>query len=389
MSAIETWSATPALNTDLGGISTDGAVTLVKQIDNMLRGMMSEVRVGIDAGQFVNSAYAAKSGNYTAVVADRGKLIHFTAAATLTLTAAATLTAGWWVMVRARGGAVLVDPNSAELMNGLGSLTIPDGTSAIIICDGTGFYTAFDEQIAPRGQLHGLPLSNNVTDAVNDIDIAVGEATSDTAPYYRMILGAAITKRLDANWAVGSLNGGLDTGSASDNSFHVFLIQRSDTGVVDVLFSQSPTAPIMPTNYDRKRRIGSIKRESGTIIPFKQYGNVFKRTPILDRNSTTAAASALISLNVPNSIVVQPILQSVLAMAASSSGANLIGDAAFGSANLTLQTIFGNSVSNLIFGGIYTDTQQRIYWSTTLALGTITSNQLFTCGWIDDRGQSL
>lgn len=147
--AIENWSATPASNTTLGGISTDGSVTLVNQLDNMLRGMMSEVRVGIDAGQFLNQAYAAKSGNYTAVVADRGKLIHFTAAATLTLTTAVTLTAGWWIMVRARGADIVIDPNGAELINGTATQIIRDGDSAYILCDGTGFYTFADRPAAP------------------------------------------------------------------------------------------------------------------------------------------------------------------------------------------------------------------------------------------------
>jgi hypothetical protein len=43
-----TWSQTAASNTAVGGISTDGNVTLVNQIDNMFRGMMAELAVARD-----------------------------------------------------------------------------------------------------------------------------------------------------------------------------------------------------------------------------------------------------------------------------------------------------------------------------------------------------
>lgn len=142
--AIQDWSSVAADNTSLGGISTDGTVTLVKQLDNMLRGMMAEVRDGIDSGYFINSPFESKATSYAAVAADRGKLLHFTAASTLSLTAAATLTAGWWILVRAIGGNVTVDPNGAELINGASTLLILSGDSCLIHCDGTGFHTAFD-----------------------------------------------------------------------------------------------------------------------------------------------------------------------------------------------------------------------------------------------------
>jgi hypothetical protein len=113
------------------------------------------------------------------------------------------------------------------------------------------------------GTLYGLTLSNNSSDATNDIDIAVGSARSsdDSA---NMDLLSALTKRLDASWAVGSGNGGLDTGSVGNNTYYIWLIKRSDTGVVDALFSTSATAPTMPSNYDLKALIGYFVRASST-----------------------------------------------------------------------------------------------------------------------------
>lgn len=143
--------------------------------------------------------------------------------------------------------------------------------------------------MVPRSYIQGLTYSNNVADATNDIDIAIGCAMDGTN--VRMIvLGSAITKRLDASWTVGNNQGGLDTGSIGNSDYYMWLIERSDTGVVDVLFSLSATAPTMPTSYDYKRLIGWFKRVGGTIVAFSTYetagGGIGMRwtAPTLDVN---------------------------------------------------------------------------------------------------------
>jgi hypothetical protein len=93
------------------------------------------------------SVYAAKSGSYVSVVGDAGKTLRFTAAGTLSLTAGATLGNGWSVNVVADGGAVTIDPNGSETINGLATLVIPNGSSAEIICDGSNFFTVFKPPI--------------------------------------------------------------------------------------------------------------------------------------------------------------------------------------------------------------------------------------------------
>lgn len=98
--------------------------------------------------------------------------------------------------------------------------------------------TYVDDHI-PKGYIFDLTLSNNGSDATNDIDIAAGEA-ADRGAADIMVLAASITKRTDAAWAVGSGNGGLDTGSIDNGTIHHFLIKRPDTGVVDVLQSLTP-----------------------------------------------------------------------------------------------------------------------------------------------------
>jgi hypothetical protein len=157
---------------------------------------------------------------------------------------------------------------------------------------------------ALKGHIHGLTLSNNATDATNDIDIAVGEAASTETEPVLMVLGSTLTKRLDAAWAVGTGNGGLDTGAIANTTYHVWLIRRSDTGVVDALFSASATAPTMPTDYDQKRRIGSFIRAAAAVRTFVQDGDRFMlNTPVLDVNSTNPGTSAVTqTLTVPGGI---------------------------------------------------------------------------------------
>lgn len=117
--------------------------------------------------------------------------------------------------------------------------------------------------------ISGFTYANSVGDVVNDIDIAAGGAMDSTSAYW--ITGTAKTKQLDAAWAVGTNAGGLDTGAIGNNDYYIHAIVRSDTGVVDYLFSLSSTAPTMPANYDFRRLIGWLKRVGGTIVLFDIY----------------------------------------------------------------------------------------------------------------------
>lgn len=89
------------------------------------------------------SVYATKAGNYTAVATDRNANHRYTATATVSLTAAATLGSGWFYTVIADGGILTIDPNGAETIDGAATLTVSNGYSVTIYCDGAGFRTNF------------------------------------------------------------------------------------------------------------------------------------------------------------------------------------------------------------------------------------------------------
>lgn len=90
-------------------------------------------------------------------------------------------------------------------------------------------------------------------------------------------LVSSLQKTLGA-FAAGSGAGSLDTGVvAVAKWYYPFIILNEGTGAVDVLVSLSPTAPVMPSGYNRKRRIGSFRTyaASAAIMGFKQITNKF------------------------------------------------------------------------------------------------------------------
>jgi len=133
-----------------------------------------------------------------------------------------------------------------------------------------------------RATISGLTISNDGTDAEHDLGIAVGFAR-DYADAVHLTLSGALIKRIDASWAVGTNYGGLDTGTVSANTLYgVYLIRRSDTGVVDVLFSLDTTIALStgtkPTNYDQWRLIGLCwTNASNNISPMLQSGDIFQK----------------------------------------------------------------------------------------------------------------
>ena len=103
-------------------------------------------------------------------------------------------------------------------------------------------------------------------------DDALGDAGSarDGGNESNIILSTAIVKRIDAAWAEGTGNGGLDSGSvAASTVYHVWLIKSTANNTTDVLLSTSSSSPTLPTSpvvYDLKRRIGAVVTDSSSNI---------------------------------------------------------------------------------------------------------------------------
>lgn len=304
-----------------------------------------------------------------------------------TLTTKASPDSGDYVLIsdQAAGGAV--KKATVASMASAGSVASIDGQTGAFTTDDSLSSASNVLRAQFKGHINGLTLSNNATDATNDIDIAAGEA-ADTDGIL-MVLSSALTKRLDAAWAVGTGNGGLDTGSIADTTYHVFLIQRSDTGVVDALFSTSPSSPTMPTNYDRKRRIGAILRESAAIVAFRQNGDVFKRnTQVVVRNSTSVVTDTLLDMKVPTGVKVAPLLIADCQLSTAGQLIQLLSDGDLSAANESCNRVAGTEYSvNVITGHWITNTSGQLRFSLVNGSGTPSSARIQTQGWIDGRDQ--
>lgn len=238
----------------------------------------------------------------------------------------------------------------------------------------------------PRGHKYGLTLTNNTSDATNDIDIAAGEAASDDSSSILMVLASAITKRLDAAWAVGSGNGGwLDGASMPNGTGHAFLIRRPDTGVVDVGFSAS-LSPTLPTNYTQKARIGSIIRASSAILPFIQTGRKFRLvSPPADISTSAASTSgANVGLTVPSGIPVEVTLNYRVYCASNPGLLYLRSPGQTNSAPIGTGAPLGfGGNTNFVYQG-----QAQVVTDTSSAIGLRVANSsteviLATIGWDD------
>lgn len=381
------YDTTPDNNTDMGGIGIQGT-SAVNNFDNAFRTLMSQI------ADWTGSSTIA-SGTTTDLSTVKGMYVSVTG--TSTITSFGTAKAGWMKYLRFTGVATITYNATSMILPEAASITTQAGDFALFVSEGSGNWRCLQyarastqPRLAEKGHIYGLTLSNSVSDPVNDIDIAAGECASDSSVSVVISLASSLTKRLDAAWAVGTGNGGLDTGAIGNATYHVWLIQRSDTGVVDALFSLSATAPTMPTNYDRKRRIGSVIRSGGTILAFTQNGNTFiLNVAVMNRTSNAAQASTLLALTVPGGIVVQPIMVSTQQQ-------NATGNiqTRFANAGGNLAT-FVTTVANQEIGqayipsGIFTDTSGRIQYSVEFLGGTLLSNELLTKGWIDTRGQEV
>ncbi len=157
--------------------------------------------------------------------------------------------------------------------------------------------------------LSGLTLST--AGSSGTMSIAAGVA-NDSTNVTLMNLASSISKTT-ASWAVGTGNGGIDTGAIAGSTwYHFYEIERTDTGVVDIIFSLSASSPALPTNYTLYRRIGSGKTDgSNHWTAFTQTGNIFiwaaAQTDV--NNTATTASRVLTTLTVPTGIVVTALFR--------------------------------------------------------------------------------
>jgi hypothetical protein len=305
-----------------------------------------------------------------------------------------TIAAAFWFSFILAGSAFAQScgsyPNTLTNGNNADANQVMANLNFILNC----FNTSIGNQSVPRSYLAGLTLATPGSSSA--FSVAAGVATSSDFTTL-MKLSSSVSKTTGA-WVVGSANGALDTGLvAASTWYHVYLIQRPDTGVVDICISLSPTGPTfgsnIPSNYTLFRRIGSMKTNSSSQwVAFTQVGNEFLwSVPTADYNATAAANTQYtVTLGVPTGVSVEAII-------ATNYESNGTGNC-FG---LFYSGLGPTQTSNTPNGNINIYAFQPSTWQAVqLRLMTSTSGQVrldtttsftavlvSTSGWIDTRGR--
>ena len=340
-----------------------------------------------------------KTGTYTVAASDNMTTINCTTALTLNLTAAATLGNQHMFLVVANGGAVTIDPDGAETINGSATLAVVDGASAFVICSGTLFLAAIaagdvtTTTPLPRSYGAGCVPSHD-TDATNDINVTAGawrNATNDG----NLVLSSEETKRIDASWATGNDAGGLSSSLTltNDTWYHIFLILVA--GVVEVGFDTSVVAANLIADHSatKYRRVGSVLRATATNLAFSAREvaggglEVYWDVAVQDGSSIYSTTAADLGLTVPTGIQVEAILQTWVNDA---NGINArvyptsATDETVTAANATLRTAAGAAAPlSVASPRVATDTSGNV---RVRADGTpSSSDSVLTLGWVDSR----
>lgn len=170
-------------------------------------------------------------------------------------------------------------------------------TRTVTFPDKSGTMAMLDDISIPRNYIAGCTLSTAGSSAT--MSIAAGQATDSTNA---VVMSFSAINKTTSAWAVGSGNGGLDTGVIANGTWYYFyVIRRPDTGVVDIVFSTNSSTPTLPANYTQYRYIGAaITNGSAQWVLFIQDGDDFMwATPILDFTGAGSAAAALLTCTVP------------------------------------------------------------------------------------------
>lgn len=142
-------TALPSTNWMFGQVTShdSGTGALVVNVAQTLgSGTIAAWTVSITASPAASGAAIVRravTGTDTAILSDLCKLIDVTSGTfSLSFTAAATLGSGWYCYIKNSGtGAVTLDPNSSETIDGATTLSLYSGECRIVQCDGSALRT--------------------------------------------------------------------------------------------------------------------------------------------------------------------------------------------------------------------------------------------------------
>lgn len=221
------------------------------------------------------------SATTTAIWATDGDYVHITGTTTIT---------GFGTALKAGAMRTLIFDGALTLTHHATNLIIPGGTNittaagdrAIVRAETTTTarviaYIRADGKMpigtCPKNYIDGGILSNNGTDAVNDIDITATLCRSDDDTEDISVI--AMTKRIDAAWTAGTNQGMMDTSTigAAEDLIYFYAIKNLSTGATDYVATKTYGSPTMPSGYTKKRFIGARRWDGAAWSKFWTHGD--------------------------------------------------------------------------------------------------------------------
>jgi len=205
-----------------------------------------------------------------------------------------------------------------------------------------------------------------------------------------------LLKRLDAAWAPGNQQGGLDTGTVADGTYFCFSIYKPgapsqvlragddyfDYGTTEYLFSLSPTAPTMPTGYTKKEYVGAIIRDSGAILDFEQYDRDFMLVDASLDGTGAYSATTNLTLQTPIGIITKAYID--FWMQRTSGVSTFLWCLRSGFQNAPAQQLIeGTEATTEKQVSLYTDASSQIVLDKNSSGFNIADSRFYTTGWKD------
>ena len=234
-------------------------------------------------------------------------------------------------------------------------------------------------------------ISNSGLDPNNDVNFNAGVFQFSDGTGQAAL--TSLTKRLDANWASGTNQGGLDSGVKAINTwYHCYAIYNPTTLAEDALFSKGAITPnVLPSGYTKFKRVGSIITNSaGNILQFTQFDKKFHLRPqVENRPLVILSGPSIITVTAPFGLVTEAICSITYSISNFPSPRyvliNSLSDPSnIASINNYTMIIPGTSAS-LNFSStaqreVATNTSSQINIATSAPGSNI---QVYTDGWID------
>lgn len=110
-----------------------------------------------------------------------------------------------------------------------------------------------------------ITIANNSSDPNNDIDFSAGAFQfSDGSG---QAVATAMTKRFDAIWAAGTGNGGLDTGSLSNNTtYYLYAIFNPTSFATDFIATATKGSPLLPSGFTKISYLAAFRTNGSAVI---------------------------------------------------------------------------------------------------------------------------